>query len=271
VARGSIHGDQAHPEDLCSRGNLDGQPGSRAGRQDVDAIASRDGRACQGWRQAAPEPGPTQARQSRQWPPTSPSTHTAVAEGQTSNGGAANWGYYGLKRMATTAKEPAIFIAPQSQGSTWQQSDHALFDDILAMAKESLCIDASRVFATGFSFGGMITYSLSLNHQKDLRGAVGNSPGELQHLSSNRQPPAHGVDEHNRYERWHLSLGWGKQPRREVYRHRARQRQRVYYSGHHTHGNARQQVASLLRLPRVQTWISRERMHLRWRAYCGSR
>jgi hypothetical protein len=104
------------------------------------------------------------------------STDTAVAEGQTANGGPANWGYYGLKRMAITAGEPAIFIAPQSQGATWQQPDHALFDDILAAVEASLCVDTSRVFATGFSFGAMITYSLSTNHQKQLRGAIGIAP-----------------------------------------------------------------------------------------------
>lgn len=84
--------------------------------------------------------------------------------------------YYFLKPLATAANEPAIFIAPQSDGSTWQQKDHALFDDLLAYAKENLCIDESRVFATGFSFGGMITYSLATNHQKQIRAAVGIAP-----------------------------------------------------------------------------------------------
>jgi poly(3-hydroxybutyrate) depolymerase len=84
--------------------------------------------------------------------------------------------YYFLKPLATAAGEPAIFVAPQSDGSTWQQKDHALFDDILAFVKENLCIDTTRVFATGFSFGGMITYSLSVNHQKDIRAAVGIAP-----------------------------------------------------------------------------------------------
>ena len=51
-----------------------------------------------------------------------------------------------------------------------------MFDDILAYVKENLCIDVSRVFATGFSFGGMMTYSLSVNHQKDIRAAVGIAP-----------------------------------------------------------------------------------------------
>jgi poly(3-hydroxybutyrate) depolymerase len=84
--------------------------------------------------------------------------------------------YYFLKPLATAANVPAIFVAPQSDGSTWQEKDHALFDDLLAFAKENLCFDTSRVFATGFSFGGMITYSLSTNHQKDIRAAVGIAP-----------------------------------------------------------------------------------------------
>jgi poly(3-hydroxybutyrate) depolymerase len=84
--------------------------------------------------------------------------------------------YYFLKPLAAAANVPAIFVAPQSDGPTWQQKDHALFDDILAYVKENLCIDETRVFATGFSFGGMITYSLSVNHQKQIRAAVGIAP-----------------------------------------------------------------------------------------------
>lgn len=111
------------------------------------------------------------------------STDDAIATGQVTNGGAANWGYYGLKRMAATANEPAIFIAPQAlpgnPGGTWSSTspvDQVLFDDIIAYAKANLCIDESRVFATGFSFGGMMTYSLSTTKQKVLRAAVGIAP-----------------------------------------------------------------------------------------------
>lgn len=84
--------------------------------------------------------------------------------------------YYFLKPLANAADEPVIFVAPQSDGQTWQEKDHALFDDILALVKDDLCVDTTRVFATGFSFGGMITYSLSVNHQKDIRAAVGIAP-----------------------------------------------------------------------------------------------
>jgi poly(3-hydroxybutyrate) depolymerase len=97
-----------------------------------------------------------------------------VANGSISNGGAANWGYYGLKRMATDAGEQCIFVAPQgyTDGSPWRggdNKDHIFFEDILALFKSQLCVDTTRVFATGFSFGGMESVSQSFGHQKLLR------------------------------------------------------------------------------------------------------
>ena len=91
--------------------------------------------------------------------------------------------YYFLKPLATAANDPAIFLAPQAlpgnPNGTWdtaKATDQVLFDDILAYVKENLCIDTTRVFATGFSYGGMMTYSLSATRQKDIRAAVGIAP-----------------------------------------------------------------------------------------------
>jgi poly(3-hydroxybutyrate) depolymerase len=55
-------------------------------------------------------------------------------------------------------------------------SDNVLFDDILAFVKSNLCIDTTRVFAVGHSYGAMQTYSLSTDHQKDIRAGVGIAP-----------------------------------------------------------------------------------------------
>jgi poly(3-hydroxybutyrate) depolymerase len=93
--------------------------------------------------------------------------------------------YYFLKPLATSANEPAIFLAPQAlpgnPNGTWASGandsiDNVLFTVILKYVKENLCIDESRVFATGFSFGGMMTYSLSENRQTLIRAAVGIAP-----------------------------------------------------------------------------------------------
>ena len=99
-----------------------------------------------------------------------------VVNGTVSNGGAENWSFFGLKRMANAAGESAIFIAPSMNGATWDLSgngaDHALFSNLLNYAKTNLCIDESRVFATGFSFGAMMSYSLSLTHQDEIRAVA---------------------------------------------------------------------------------------------------
>ena len=94
--------------------------------------------------------------------------------------------FYFLKPLATAANDPAIFLAPQAlpgdPNGTWQTDqngtdvDQVLFDDLLAYVKANLCIDTTRVFATGFSYGGMMTYSLSATRQKDIRAAVGIAP-----------------------------------------------------------------------------------------------
>jgi poly(3-hydroxybutyrate) depolymerase len=84
--------------------------------------------------------------------------------------------YYGIKTEANADGEPAIFVAPSGIGGFWGEEDHPLFDNILARVEESLCIDTTRVFAIGYSFGGMISYSLSRNHQDKLRAVVAIAP-----------------------------------------------------------------------------------------------
>ena len=87
---------------------------------------------------------------------------------------AKNYAYFGLHREATAAKQPAIFVAPGGIGNLpWDfNRDSALFDDLLALVDANLCIDESRVFTTGFSFGAMMSYALSITRQTKLRAAV---------------------------------------------------------------------------------------------------
>ena len=90
------------------------------------------------------------------------------------NFNAKNYAYFGLQRESVAAKQPAIFIAPQGIGNfPWDYDrDVALFDALLALVDTNLCIDDSRVFTTGFSFGAMMSYALSVGRATKLRGAV---------------------------------------------------------------------------------------------------
>jgi hypothetical protein len=78
--------------------------------------------------------------------------------------------FYRLKPIATAVKKPAIFIGP-SHGA--REIDHSRFNALLELVKANLCIDSTRVFATGYSLGGMMTYSLSTLQQKKIRAAAG--------------------------------------------------------------------------------------------------
>ena len=87
-------------------------------------------------------------------------------------GGVQQEGYYGLKPLDT--QKTAIFVAPEGNGNQapWAQDDYLLFDELLADLQGNLCIDSSRVFSTGFSYGSMFSNGLSWNHQDVLRAVA---------------------------------------------------------------------------------------------------
>jgi len=87
-------------------------------------------------------------------------------------GGVQQEGYYGLKPLDT--QKTTIFVAPEGNGgwAPWGQDDYTLFDELLDDLEGNLCIDSSRVFSTGFSYGSMFTNGLSRNHQDVLRGVA---------------------------------------------------------------------------------------------------
>ena len=87
-------------------------------------------------------------------------------------GGVQDEGYYGLKPF--DKNETVIFVAPEGNGNQapWAQDDYLLFDELLAYLEGNFCIDSSRVFSTGFSYGSMFSNGLSWNHQDVLRAVA---------------------------------------------------------------------------------------------------
>lgn len=81
--------------------------------------------------------------------------------------------WFGLKALD---KDATIFVAPNGTGNPplWTQGekDHAFFDDLVTLFQSDLCVDKSRIFSVGFSFGAMFTNSLAQTHQDVLRGVV---------------------------------------------------------------------------------------------------
>ena len=83
--------------------------------------------------------------------------------------------YYGMKPFDKNGT--TIFVAPdgkchENMCAPWEEKDYAFFDELLAKLESELCIDSSRVFSSGFSYGSMFTNGLSRNHQHVLRAVA---------------------------------------------------------------------------------------------------
>ncbi len=114
---------------------------------------------------------------------------------------AANYAFYGLHRQAMMANDPAIFVAPSGMGNLpWEfNRDSAKFDELLALVDENLCIDDSRVFTTGFSFGAMMSHALSNSRQSKLRAAVTMAPANYNLPGMPPRTGAHRLLQHHRH------------------------------------------------------------------------
>ncbi len=103
--------------------------------------------------------------------------------------------FYGLKSYARKDNVPVIFVAPQgyTDHTPWRggdDKDHIFFADMLNLFKDKLSIDTSRIFCCGFSFGAMVTYSLSLEFQKELRAVACYAPANWNiYLPENKHLP----------------------------------------------------------------------------------
>ena len=67
-----------------------------------------------------------------------------------------------------------IFVSLDAIGGLWNkgQADHDFFAQTLTTLNENYCIDTSRVFITGFSYGAMFSYSLMQDMQHRVRAGA---------------------------------------------------------------------------------------------------
>lgn len=100
------------------------------------------------------------------------------------------WSYYGLKALDTA--KTTIFVAPDgNQCGTWCKDDEKFIDDMYNLFRGDLCIDESRVFATGFSFGAIFTYSLACDRPNIFRAVAALAAASNIGCSSGSTPVAY--------------------------------------------------------------------------------
>jgi poly(3-hydroxybutyrate) depolymerase len=103
----------------------------------------------------------------------------AFAESGSSAQSVADRNYFTMATLDT--KKSTIFAAPDAVGSagSWSKSDVDLTDAILAALEGDLCIDKTRIFATGFSFGGAMSIAIACTRADVFRGVAFFSGADL--------------------------------------------------------------------------------------------
>lgn len=122
---------------------------------------------------------------------------TQVANG--GNGSATETPYYGLWNLAQNS---TIFVAPEGIDKGWANSggrDLALTDSILNQIQSNFCIDKSRIFATGFSYGAGMSNAIACARANVFRGVALYSGAQLSGCDGGTAPipffAAHGLDD----------------------------------------------------------------------------
>lgn len=112
-------------------------------------------------------------------------------------GGSTEDPYYGLWDLAENS---TIFVAPEGLDAGWANTgdrDINLTDAILEEVENDLCIDTSRIFATGFSYGAGMSYAIACARADVFRGVALYAGAQLSGCSGGTTPiayfHAHGV------------------------------------------------------------------------------
>jgi poly(3-hydroxybutyrate) depolymerase len=103
----------------------------------------------------------------------------AFAESGSSAQSVADRKYFTMQTQDT--KNTTVFAAPDAVGSagSWSKTDVDFTDAILAQLEGDLCIDKTRIFATGFSFGGAMSLALACTRADVFRAVAFFSGADL--------------------------------------------------------------------------------------------
>jgi poly(3-hydroxybutyrate) depolymerase len=123
-------------------------------------------------------------------------TANEVASGGSSG---APWAYYGQQEQSGNS---AILVAPQGFDNAWPNTgnqDVVFVDDMIRRIEADLCVDTAQRFATGFSYGGGMSYALACGRANVFRAVAVFSGAQLSGCEGGTQPVAylgiHGISD----------------------------------------------------------------------------
>ena len=117
---------------------------------------------------------------------------SAIKVAGTDNGLDQSAHFYHIKTQADKDNVKAIYVALQGDGSGgWSApNDLTFWNDVLTLVEKNLCVDTTRVFVAGFSFGAMFSYALSLQYPEKIRAVATYAPANWNfYQPTNRKIP----------------------------------------------------------------------------------
>jgi poly(3-hydroxybutyrate) depolymerase len=107
--------------------------------------------------------------------------------------------WYGLDALSEGS---AIFVAPNGIDNGWANQggrDIAFVESIIEQVEADLCVDQTQRFATGFSYGGGMSYSIACSKAGDFRAVAPIAGGLISGCEGGKDPIAylgiHGISD----------------------------------------------------------------------------
>ncbi|KAL8402747.1 hypothetical protein RB596_009205 [Gaeumannomyces avenae] len=110
---------------------------------------------------------------------------------QVANGGGGTIAYYGLPPLSNNS---AVFVSPNGISNGWANQggqDITFVENIVKAVEADLCIETSLRFATGFSYGGGISFAWACARPKDVRAIAPLSSSQLSGCQGGTEPVAY--------------------------------------------------------------------------------
>ncbi|KAM7188946.1 family 1 putative carbohydrate esterase [Naviculisporaceae sp. PSN 640] len=132
---------------------------------------------------------------------------------QIANGGGGTLAWYGLPPLMT-GNNSAIFVSPNGLNQGWGNQggeDLTFWDQMVKTIENDLCVEQSLRFATGFSYGGAMSYAIACSRPNEIRAISVLSSAVLSGCNGGTEPVAyyhqHGTSDSV------LSIAQGRQMR----------------------------------------------------------
>jgi poly(3-hydroxybutyrate) depolymerase len=111
-----------------------------------------------------------------------------TAQNVANGGGTTTGPFYGFWDLAEGS---TIFVAPQGINNSWPSGNVPFAEALIDRLTSEFCIDESRIFASGFSMGGSMSYAVACGLGSRIRGVAVYSGGPMSGCDPHDEPVAY--------------------------------------------------------------------------------